>query len=650
MSDEYLDKEKLIMKKFSIALLLTFTATIMTGCKDFLDINVSPDSPVTVTSESVLPTLIFFMAQEEYDNAEYNAYLSQCLTTASKSQSSTYSYKVGWGGFMDMNRHPQWRRHYYEIGVNSQYMIKDARDKQMYNYILIAKTINLWSLLLTTDEFGEIAMTQAYVERTPNYDNQQIIYDSIGRGIDDLLTLYNRDDWMNAGTNGKITLAIDRMFGGDLECWRAFTKALKVRYLMRNLPNMNNTPDMCQKIITAVDDALSDPGWKKMTAQYGGGPVYKFGEPFKGTESRCMWGPSQPKLNVGWPQARDNQLDAAIPGALLGQIMCFYTKNLAFTEIRATQFNPKKKKGITSYALDPRAERMMEPRSDDKKVMALRSIPNNKGMDVEKGTDYKITYYPDLFCTTNKTNPYTRDDGYITIITTEELLFDKAEAQYWAGNVSGARATTIEGIEASFSRYGVREELSKTDHEEELINAFYMIRVPAVADGFNISHIMQQKYVALYLQSEQWSDVRRYNYSSSANGIAYKDMTTGSPIYVYEVSPLYDQKGTNISEKSFLYDQKYDLRRPFNIYSPHWETAADGGTNFSLSANAWVNRLQPDPETEDKYNRENLERLGAYKNPNWLRKRMIWQMPTCDGGALVQKGDGEWMMNYGSNN
>ena len=38
----------------------------------------------------------------------------------------------------------------------------------------------------------------------------------------------------------------------------------------------------------------------------------------------------------------------------------------------------------------------------------------------------------------------------------------------------------------------------------------------------------------------------------------------------------------------------------------------------------WIQRLNYDPETEEKYNRAELERLGAYKNPEWLKKPMIW--------------------------
>ena len=53
----------------------------------------------------------------------------------------------------------------------------------------------------------------------------------------------------------------DRMYAGDLLKWRAFTKALYCRFLIRQLPNWNNTPETCQKIIKAGDDVLMDGNW-----------------------------------------------------------------------------------------------------------------------------------------------------------------------------------------------------------------------------------------------------------------------------------------------------------------------------------------------------------------------------------------------------
>ena len=72
------------------------------------------------------------------------------------------------------------------------------------------------------------------------------------------------------------------------------------------------------------------------------------------------------------------------------------------------------------------------------------------------------------------------------------------------------------------------------------------------------------------------------------------------------------------------FKSEFSLTRPFNLYEAYWVQPDDFGQNAKFSPNAWVTRLNYDPETEDKYNRAELERLGAYKNPEWMKKRMIW--------------------------
>ena len=62
------------------------------------------------------------------------------------------------------------------------------------------------------------------------------------------------------------------------------------------------------------------------------------------------------------------------------------------------------------------------------------------------------------------------------------------------------------------------------------------------------------------------------------------------------------------------------MRRPYNLYQAFW---IDGLTDAEKE-NTWVQRYNYDPETEEKYNLAELERLGAAKNYKWLRKPMIW--------------------------
>lgn len=623
------------MKKVIYILLSAVVLTTsLTGCQDWLDINTSKDAPVTVTCEEVLPSLLFFATQGVYDFAEYGTYMSQCLTTGGKAQTSSLSYKNGWGGFMEMNRHPQWRRHYYDVGVNAQYLIADAESKGARNYILVTRTLLLNSLMLTTDLFGEMPRSEAYKSNNPPYDTQEDIYAYMEQEFQDLLQLYDDPEWVDCPTNTTMNDKRDRMFAGDLNKWRAFTKALYCRFLVRKIPNWDNTPATCDRIINAVDEVLAIWG---DDASYE--PLYKFSG--GSAEQNCQWGPSKPKMNLGWAQARANDLEQAIPSAFFGALLGFYPNKTYLAN--SVKYNGKR---ITTdkadvFALDPRADRMMHHRKNGKETPLLQGCLNNIGL----GTSDKVTYYPDLYCTTlndstmnnYKSNPYTRDDGYVAFITKEELLFIKAEAQYWNNDRLGAYATTKEAVECSFRRYTVYGNLGeeKNINEEGFINFFYKYRLPA--DHFTIANLMQQKYVALYLQPEQWCDVRRYNYSSATNGIQYDGE------YVYSIEYVHDASEGTVKEKNFIKDNVFDLTRPYNIYEAQWMTDKDKGTQFKLTANAWVNRISADPETEEKYNKAELERIGAYKNPDWMRKRMVWQRDINSNGAITNKGEGTWM-------
>lgn len=556
------------------------TTSFLVGCQDWFDINTSKDKPSVVTVDQSMPVVLFYASQLSYDHAEYGIYLSQALTTGGKSQTGAYAYKSGWE-FLTMNRHPQWRRHYYDIGVNAKYMIEAAQKIDAKNVELIGRTLVLYSTLFTTDAFGDMPRSQQYISNSPNYDTQASIYEWMEKEVDDLITLYDDPTWVQNSSNFIITNTMDRMFGGDMGKWRAFTKSLKARILIRKLPNWNNTTETCEKIITAVDAALTDSDYEDALYHYDGGTA----------EKNCPWGPAQPSLNLGWAQGRANLLPDAIPSKFL--VYAIFGGYATYAQSRG-------------YALDPRAEKLMSPRVDASSVKTLRYLENNIGMPASM----KTTYYPDLYATDGN-NPYAKDNGYIMLMSKEELLFIKAEAQYWKGEKTNAYNTTVDAVNYNMTRLGV----NSTDAPyKTYYDRFFQVRLPGEA-AFTIADLMQQKYVAMYMQPEMWTDVRRYNYSSKANGIAYDG------VYVYTITTCHDgTRNVNLSN----FSKEYSLTRPYNLYEAYWTTSESYGVNAKLSPNAWINRLNYDPETEDKYNKAELERLGAYKNSEWLKKRMIW--------------------------
>lgn len=545
------------MKNVSKIIYAFLLASItLVGCEDYLDINRSKDDVSSVSAELILPVLTFYAAQTNYDHAEYNMYLAQAFTTGGRSQVNATAYKGGWE-FLSMNRHPQWRRHYYDIGVNFNEMMASAQSAGVTNIPLIGRTIRLMSMLLTTDTFGDMPLTEAYQATAPKYDSQEFIYQWMQNEVDDLLAQYNNPSNTENPANIVITKQMDRIFSGDLTKWRQFTYALKARILLRKLPNWDNNQTTCDKIIAAVDAALTND-WEE--------PVYKY-EGGVG-EANSPWGPAKPKIG-GW-ESRANDLDLAIPSKFL------------MVDMFGIESSPNPIKG---YAKDPRMEALMKPRKGADGRTIFRYLECNIGMDASA----KESHYPDLYCgspmslTDETINPYTKNDGYLPLFLTEELMLIKAEALYWKGDKGGAREWTVKAVEKNFARFNCNHKYV----EKYMKNATYLPET-----GFNIGHIMRQKYVCMYLQPEIWTDLRRYNYSNSKNGITYDGVT------IYPT-----------------------LKRPYNLYEPYW--CVDYNPDGSL-ADVWIQRLNYDPETDEKYNKPELERLGAYKNPEWLKKTMIW--------------------------
>ena len=557
------------MNKYKAIILSLLISFMGASCEDWLYDNVNEDAAHEVLPQQVLPVVLFYSAQLQFDHAEYGAYLTQTLTTGGRNQTSSFAYKSGWGDFLTMNRHPQWRRHFYDIGVNAKEIIDEAHEAQAWNLELIGRTLRLMSTQMTTDLFGDMPRSEAYESNSPHYDTQESIYEWMNQEIEELIGMYEDPTYTEAATNIPIDQSIDRVFAGDLNKWKHYTYALKARLLLRKLPNWENNAATCQAIITAVNRALE--GWEDVLYRFDGGNGAQnspWGEAFGSTEQG----------GLGW-EGRGNMLNSAVPTK-------YFMENILGVF--------ESHNNLKGWAEDPRILAFMSarpgPSGTSESGTEMRYLDTNIGMDVS----YKVDNYPTLFPEVDgkKVSVYTQNTGYVPLFLEEELLLIKAEATYWSGDKPTARSLTMQAAEINFDRfnlssiYGSSYTRYRNNYLGNETGTGNYVTTYFPADGFNIGHIMRQKYVCLYLQPEQWTDMRRYNYSCEENGIQYDNT------YVYP-----------------------GLKRPNNIYEAHWGD----------DPKAWINRINYDPETEEKYNKAELERLGAYKNYQWLRKPMIWQ-------------------------
>ena len=601
------------IKAISLAVLIGLAAT---GCEDTLKENVNHDKAHSNTAELGLPVMVFYANQTVYDHAEYYIYLSQCLTTMGKSQTGSYAYKSGWQ-FLTMNRHPQWRRHFYDIGVNGNELIKNSRNLNSPNYELIARTIMLMSTQLTTDAFGDMPRSEAYLSNSPHYDTQASIYAWMFQECEDLLALYNDPDVVNSPQNQVITQKMDRVYCGDLNKWKGLVQAVKARLLLRNIPNIDRSAATCQKIIDAAQAAIDT--WRSGDLLYGewfgNEPRYVF---TGGTgEQNAPWSQAQPKIN-SW-ESRDNQLTSAVPSKFFIQD-CMGIINPG-VELRQGLFDRS-----NGYGADPRLSLLLVPQngptsaSNDRNQVMIRFLENNIGA----GSTFKQTHYPNLYAGAYAAGV----DAYNPIFTMEELYFIQAEAYYWMGDkvkaCELAKEATQWNVQRHLDRYladngglypvagnqpstPTGAASAQKGFENRATAFFDNVKVGAVKPASEIGQkhwffdpanytlydLMTQKYIAMYMQPEQWTDMRRYHYSNNRNGYGIGDA------------------------QEIVYPT---LRRPYNLYQAFWID----GLSTSEQENSWVQRINYDPETEEKYNLAELERLGASKNHKWLRVPMIW--------------------------
>jgi hypothetical protein len=153
--------------------------------------------------------------------------------------------------------------------------------------------------------------------------------------------------------------------------------------------------------------------------------------------------------------------------------------------------------GVTYGVFDPRIKYI----TDTTKFGDYRGTPNGKGR-TGTGTNKEESYL-------SINGFYSKGGAPLLLVTYAEMKFIEAEASF-ASDKPRSYAAYLAGIAAHMDKLGV----TTTEKNTYLSN-------PAVAVGvanFTKDHIFKEKYIAMFLHPEAWTDARRYDYK-------YKDFT-----------------------------------------------------------------------------------------------------------------------------
>ena len=215
------------------------------SCEKFLDVNTDLDRPSEAPSNLLLPPMLSLMAVNCYEQGETTGYLTQQVATLS----GFNAVKDRWD-YTQITRVGLFRRHFFDVAGNAKNLIETAKEEGSRNYEGIGHVIMVLTTQTATDLFGQMPYTEALKGNpSPNYDDQDVIYDGMLLEIDEAINLLESSD----GSNLLLGANEDVLYQGDLTAWLGLAHALKARILLHLTPNINQN---YQEVIDEVDLAL----------------------------------------------------------------------------------------------------------------------------------------------------------------------------------------------------------------------------------------------------------------------------------------------------------------------------------------------------------------------------------------------------------
>lgn len=233
------------MKKILIIIL---TLCVLTSCKKYLDVNATPNNPLAVPPNTILPTATIAMAfANSNDLNRVTSVLSQHIAGVAN-QTAAYDVYLLDGSFDN-----QWSGEIYNGAINNLQILIDQYAATSPAYSGIAKLEMAYVFSMATDLWGDIPYSQAgqgLKYEQPRFDKVQDIYQgNTTLGITSLFDLVKSGladlDKPSALKPGKD----DIVYKGDLSKWKKMANTLLLKFAI-HISNVN--PALAKSTIQSV--------------------------------------------------------------------------------------------------------------------------------------------------------------------------------------------------------------------------------------------------------------------------------------------------------------------------------------------------------------------------------------------------------------
>ncbi|MEQ1676023.1 MAG: SusD/RagB family nutrient-binding outer membrane lipoprotein [Chitinophagaceae bacterium] len=523
------------MKKYILAITnIAVLAVFISSCTKKIDeAYANPNADVRVPVEKLLPPIISCLGANAAGHGSLNdirfagKYVQNFLFCNSGGQ---YDRMGGTTGASD-NAASLWRIHFYDIGQNCNNMIKWAIEDKKWDYAGVGKAIFAWSWLTLSDYHGEVISTNEAFNSsllTFTYGTQEEVYNYVKQLSFEALDYLSRTGDGVSQTN--LALGDQYFYNGDVNKWKKFVYGILARVhnhlSNKSIYKADSVAYYCDKAITNNADNAT----VKFANTGISGNANFFG-PLRGNLGSVVVGTET----------------AIRQSAFIANLMSGV--NTAFTGVA-----------------DPRAIYLLRLNANG----TFKGLQPNKGQTVITANDrpenfHGVSQTGGVVNTSpandNNCRYIFRNGAEFPIMTASEVLFMKAEALFRSGDKPGALAAYRSAIDLNFDMLSTTfsTNVPAGNLLTPAIKTAFLNNtsvVPASAASLTLTHIMLQKYIALYIHGvfETWVDMRRYHYTDldeNTGQQVYRDFVppTGTDLFpdnvtklVYRVRPRYNSE------------------------------------------------------------------------------------------------------------
>ena len=474
------------MKKYLLFLGLLGAFTALTSCEKYLDVNSNPNNPVVSTPNFLLPNVISNGIQTQMFTALRTPYITQYIVSRTANSGGNDQYY-----FTNAQSTNTFNYSYFYSGGNIPQLIQVAQAEGSVYYVGAGKIMQALILAHLTDMLGDVPYTEAYqggANYTPKYDSQQSIYAVINQLCDEGVVELSKPASANfrAFYSTSPSESGDILYKGDPAKWVRLAYTLKARQAQHLTKKQSYSP--------AAVLALCDKGFTST--------------------------------------ADDAQINFQVAVAPLSN-----TTNI-FGTTRSNFGTAVFSSNIVKYLNGTTFPGVTDPR------FGILVPTTSTGVDPGAGTATGTNVTPGSTFTDFYGSWYARDLGYFEAITYHELKFIQAEAAFRAGNKTLALASLKEGIRAHMAKVGqggsnAVPAVTFPTISPAQINAYLTsAAVPQTeADLTTLRPIMEQKYIAMFLNPDSWSDLRRLDFDPAIYVNFVYPTRTVNPVVAGQTDP-----------------------------------------------------------------------------------------------------------------